>query len=768
MATNIAGSTNSSTGQILGGRGGDTEVWIDGSHGRAGTGGNVDVNIGVNNGTIKAGGPGSTVKVDPTTLKFGSTTRISDADNIVIFGGENWTMELNNLSVGAISAAKTITIAVGKGGVVDLRGSAAKSLKAAEKVEIFADSVVLDNGVTLQQLVETPNLVRGPAKILYSASWSGVQQIVAEPGETVPISMALLNGGPTEDTYTLTMTHSAGDFVVSEVPADATVNSQRRTELEFEVTLPQTRGAEDVITLTATSQNDPTMKAVAEIHVGVKPAEVVTPPTTGDNTGDNTGGTTQPPQPPVTTGSDSASGLVKDESGKPLAGVTVQIGDQTTTTGADGKWQFTGLPAGEHVATFSKAGWDFGKPVQCQQDSQPNQNSCYVTPPQSLLKLKTGASPVPVGQNDNLTYTFTVTNTGKETATSVVLNEVVPATAQVVSMRPVNGGSCDTKTVSCTLPELAAGASAQFKVVVKSDTVGKLASTATVSASNYPADVVASSVEVKPLLSVTASGTPNPVEMLKNLHYTYTVDLSKQATATATGVTLVSQLPSGVELKSAKTAVGECDVSKLPTVTCALPDMKVGSQATVNLDLLLKDAGLLLLTNDVKVSAANYSTHTAKERTPILVPDNIKIDLVFVIDTTNSMQKEIDGVVKALQKFLATVDPKQTLTAALVTFKDDVKVEAFTQDLTVLQGAVEKLYATGGGECPEASAEALEIALKHIKDAGTIIFATDASPYADADLSKLEQLIKDKKVKFQAFVTGDCSDTSHWNLPNSQ
>jgi predicted nucleic-acid-binding protein len=196
--------------------------------------------------------------------------------------------------------------------------------------------------------------------------------------------------------------------------------------------------------------------------------------------------------------------------------------------------------------------------------------------------------------------------------------------------------------------------------------------------------------------------------------------------------------------------------------------MKVGSQATVNLDVLLKDAGLLLLTNDVKVSAANYSTHTAKERTPILVPDNIKIDLVFVIDTTNSMQKEIDGVVKALQKFLATVDPKQTLTAALVTFKDDVKVEAFTQDLTVLQSAVAKLYATGGGECPEASAEALEIALKHIKDAGTIIFATDASPYADADLSKLEQLIKDKKVKFQAFVTGDCSDTSHWNLPNSQ
>lgn len=468
-------------------------------------------------------------------------------------------------------------------------------------------------------------------------------------------------------------------------------------------------------------------------------------------------------------GNDEASGLVKDESGKPIAGVTVQIGDQTTTTGADGKWQFTGLPAGEHFATFSKTGYDFGKVVQCQQDFQANTYSCYVAPPQSLLKLKVGASPVPVGQNDNLTYTLTVTNGGTETATGVVLNDVLPATAQIVSMRPVNGGSCDTQTVSCTLPELAAGASAQFKVIVKSDTVGKLASTATVSASNYPADVVASAVEVKPLLSVTATGTPNPVEMLKNLHYTYTVDLSQQATATATGVTLVSQLPSGVELKSAKTAVGDCDVSKLPTVTCALPDMKVGSQATVNLDLLLKDAGLLLLTNDVKVSATNYASHTAKERTPILVPDNLKMDLVFVIDTTNSMQKEIEGVVKALEKFLATVDPKQTLTAALVTFKDDVKVEAFTQDLTVLQSAVEKLYASGGGECPEASAEALEIALKHIKDAGTIMFATDASPYPDADLSKLAQVIKDKKVKFQAFVTGDCSDTSHWNqLPNSQ
>ena len=94
---------------------------------------------------------------------------------------------------------------------------------------------------------------------------------------------------------------------------------------------------------------------------------------------------------------------------------------------------------------------------------------------------------------------------------------------------------------------------------------------------------------------------------------------------------------------------------------------------------------------------------------------------------------------------------------ALVTFRDEVKVEALTYDLEVLLSAVEKLKAEGGGTCPEASVEALEIAIAHTKENGSILFATDASPYPDADVNNLLEKLREKAIKINALILGDCS-----------
>lgn len=251
--------------------------------------------------------------------------------------------------------------------------------------------------------------------------------------------------------------------------------------------------------------------------------------------------------------------------------------------------------------------------------------------------------------------------------------------------------------------------------------------------------------------------------MQGQLHYEYTVDLSQDAVDAATGVNLVTQLPVGVEVQATTSNSGNCDTSQLATVTCPLANLAVGSQEIVKIDVLLKDPGLLVLTNEAKVTADNYPAYTVRERTQIFVPENIKVDMVFVIDTTGSMQQEIDGVVAAVKKFIAQIDPQQTPSMALVTFKDEVKVEAFTQDPQILLKSVEKLKASGGGMCPEASVEALEVAIKHLRDGGTLFFSTDASPYEDANVAGLIQLIESKNIKFHAIVTGDCSSRDSWN-----
>jgi hypothetical protein len=98
-----------------------------------------------------------------------------------------------------------------------------------------------------------------------------------------------------------------------------------------------------------------------------------------------------------------------------------------------------------------------------------------------------------------------------------------------------------------------------------------------------------------------------------------------------------------------------------------------------------------------------------------------------------------------------------------IEFKDDVKVLAFTKDLPLLQKVIEGLQAEGGGLCPEASVEALNVALDHVKDNGVIFFSIDASPYNDADMESLAARLKTQQVKFNAVVTGDGAEKESWN-----
>ena len=343
----------------------------------------------------------------------------------------------------------------------------------------------------------------------------------------------------------------------------------------------------------------------------------------------------------------------------------------------------------------------------------------------------------------------------------------MPSVTNLISIEALDGGNCSAETISCTLPDLTPGATATVKLVISNTQAEQLINTAKVIANDYPADVQITRTKVIPYLSVSLSDLPDPVTMGGTLHYTATVDLSQFASEDATGVELVMRLPNGVELKSVTTDYGSCD-SKLPTVTCTINDLSVASaeaisHLTVDLDVTLTDMGLLLLTHEAKVTATEYPAHSVIERTKVFIGD-VKVDMVFVVDTTNSMAAEINGVIAALKKFIDDIEPSQAPLIVLVEFKDNVRFKAATRDLDVLLNAVEDLKAEGGGTCPEASVEALTLAIEHLKEGGVILFTTDASPYADADLEKLGNLISGKDMNLTTILTGDCSDRDSWNL----
>jgi hypothetical protein len=100
---------------------------------------------------------------------------------------------------------------------------------------------------------------------------------------------------------------------------------------------------------------------------------------------------------------------------------------------------------------------------------------------------------------------------------------------------------------------------------------------------------------------------------------------------------------------------------------------------------------------------------------------------------------------------------------ALVVFRDEVTVKAVTTDLNLIAEAIDNMAASDGGTCPEASVEALDVAITHVKEGGTIFFVTDASPYYDADVAAIIEYFEAKNIQLHVIITGDCSNRESWN-----
>jgi uncharacterized repeat protein (TIGR01451 family) len=93
------------------------------------------------------------------------------------------------------------------------------------------------------------------------------------------------------------------------------------------------------------------------------------------------------------------------------------------------------------------------------------------------------ATPEPVRVGQTLTYTVTVANAGQASANKLKLKLALPAKGSLLSAVPSQGQCTATKPLSCTLGNLAAGASASVQVQVQPTAKGRFSSTATLSSS---------------------------------------------------------------------------------------------------------------------------------------------------------------------------------------------------------------------------------------------------------------------------------------------
>lgn len=933
-----------------------------------GKGGNIDVNLGNLSGVIQ-GNTGAEInrtlqypnvyqtvwiRVDPTTLKVDESTRLNGAENVVLFGGEDWVMELGKLQPGAIQA-KNITLAVGKSSVIDLRGVSGKVF-VADKLQVFADSVVLDDGVSLEDIADVKEIVKEPAKILYNVDVSHEDQVVGMPSETVPVKFGILNNGPAQDSYSIAVSNQKG-WSISGYPQQVTVESLRRTELNLDLALSATGGEENVITVTVTSQNDPTVSKTATIYATVQKPEIVKPRssqkadltivldnsfkmakvfqtiadalekmqmqqkspspsneqmlsfvngysednplteeafqsfldkfkptesarpkpmielitfageevasrTVTDNLAEIVGrirsmliskgacpnssvkalsyalehlnpkgqiilATAASPEQDVTeitnklatqgvrthvllagicndaeseqaqyraiatatsggfywlpkddstidlsgivtdtvtgalksAGSYAVYGYVKDELEQPIGEVTIQIDDKTATTDSTGYWEVTGLLEGSYTLKVSKESLMF-LPQDFEVGNQNYRQALDSLSPVSDMKVKfTANAKGPIPQNSSVIYTVNVANGGTKDATDVKIALHSPQGTKILK---VQDDLCDIATFTCNLPNIQKGTSFSFNMEFSNLPVGLTHHRLEVVSNEYPVEVAEKWIRVKPYLSSYGKSRPNPVQMGKTLHYTHEVELLHNAPQPiAKNVIWTLSLPDGVKFMTAQATQGTCS-SQNQLVTCQLGDLSVEdpdniSKVTIEVDATLEDPGLLSLTAESKVFSEGYAEHIDFVRTAVVLGD-AKVDGAILLDVTGSMGEELQAVIRAVKTKIQQQFGGKNALVALVSFRDSVRIESVTTDPNVLLKGLEKLEAKDGGTCPEASAEALQLALKHLKPNGTIIFVSDAPPYPDTDIEVLKQMIVEKRVNFIPILTiSDCA-----------
>ena len=256
------------------------------------------------------------------------------------------------------------------------------------------------------------------------------------------------------------------------------------------------------------------------------------------------------------------------------------------------------------------------------------------------LQITDSGLPNPVAAGSNITYTQVVKNNGPSASDNATLVEAIPTNTTFVSIASPAGWSCSTPTVGstgnvvCTDVNMAALASGTFTLVVKvaaattngtviADSVSVSSSVADPNSANNTGTANNLVGTSGPDLTVTDSGSPNPVQVGNNLTFTQVV--TNTGSSAATTATFTEATPTGTTFVSITPPTG-WSCATFPT-KCTNPS--VGAGVSGIFTVVYKVTAGPTISDLVTVNAANQSFGANSASATIVVATATQADVVL-------------------------------------------------------------------------------------------------------------------------------------------
>lgn len=185
--------------------------------------------------------------------------------------------------------------------------------------------------------------------------------------------------------------------------------------------------------------------------------------------------------------------------------------------------------------------------------------------------------------------------------------------------------------------------------------------------------------------------------------------------------------------------------------------------AQVNFRVLMLPKGA----KDPKNRSVMETTHEASCGDDVFFSERVAtwpgLRISMAVDDTGSMSSELAGVKGGLASFITSQSSsavKRDVSYELITFKDAPSlVLPNTTDTSAALAAVQSLYPSGGGDCPEDAIGALSLAVNRAASdenaEGAVVLVTDASPRG-GDVGGLIAAAQAAGIKVHVLLSGDC------------